>query len=231
VPTHDRPGGAPQEKGSRAVALLLAVAAIVAATITARASLVGSEATSAWQTAVGDEQRRGALLLEQVRYAYGSEGDLAFMIVAAQEQADAMREAIPGASPAVAAALETEAGVQEQVAELVKPASEIASDPRYELASGGYDLQLRLADERRSNPDDLANDPLAQVAAGDAAADHAVRLMLTTIAVGVAFLFGALAQAAHRRRRVLLVLGWIALGVASVAAVAVELGWEAGLPA
>jgi hypothetical protein len=224
VPADTDGSDARGEKGSRGVALLLAIAAVIAAIITARASLVSNDASDAWGTAVGDEQRRGALLLEQVRYTYGSEGDLAFMIASAETQADALHRAGPAQSPDVAAQVEAEAQVQDQVVDLVLPASEVASDPRYALPSGGYDLELRLADERLSNPDDVATDPPARMAEGDAAASLAERLMQTTIAVGVAFLFGALAQTTRRRRRPLLLLGWVSVAVAVVAAIVVELG-------
>src|SRR5262245_7347056 len=45
VRADDATAGRPTEKGSRAVALLLAIAAVIAAVITARASLVSSEAS------------------------------------------------------------------------------------------------------------------------------------------------------------------------------------------
>ena len=211
---------------SRAVAILLAVAAIVAAIITARASLVASDATSAWNGAVSVEQRRGAMLLEQFRYTYAIEGDQAFMIATAEEKAAALRAAAaaPSLPPDVAAALAAEAEVQQQLRDLVGPSSEIVSDPRYVLPDGGYDLQRRLADTRAADPENIALDPLIEMAAGDAAADEANRLMLATIGVAMAFLCGALAQAFGRHRRLLLTLGWAALAVGSAAAVAISTG-------
>jgi hypothetical protein len=210
---------------SRAVAILLAVAAIVAAIITGRAALVASDATSAWNSSVGVEQRRGALFMEQFRYTYSVEGDQAFMLAIAEEKAAALRDAAaaPSRAPEVAAALVAEAQVQQQLRDLVGPASEIVSDARYVLPDGGYDLQQRLADSRAENPDDLAADPLVEMAAGDAAADEANRLMLATLGVAMAFLCGALAQAFASRRRLLLTIGWIALGMGLAAAIAITL--------
>ena len=48
--------------------------------------------------------------------------------------------------------------------------------------------------------------------------------MLATLGIGAAFLCGALAQAFTRRRRPLLVLGWLALAAGAAAALAIELG-------
>lgn len=210
---------------SRAVAVLLAVAAIVAAIITARASLVASDATSAWNGAVSVEQRRGALFLEQFRYAYSIEGDQAFMLTIVEEKAAALRAAAaaPDLDPAVATALANEAQVQQQLRDLVGPSSDIVSDPRYVLPDGGYDIGRRLADTREENPEDTAADPLVDMAAGDAAADEADRLMLATLGVAMAFLCGALAQAFGRHRRLLLTLGWVALALGAGAAVAITL--------
>ena len=210
------------DKGSRAVALLLAIAAIVGAIVTAQASLVGSDATSAWQQSVANEQRRGALLLEGVRYTYGAEGDMALMVATAVVRAQELRALAEGQPPEIAAELIAEAQVHEQVVEMITPASGIASDPRYALPSGGYDIQLRLADSRNETPADVAIDPIADVVVGDADADKANRLIATTLGIGVAFLFGALAQAFAQQRRLLLLIGWGFLAASGVAAFVVQ---------
>jgi hypothetical protein len=229
MPPADPPLSEPASSSSRAVAILLAVAAIVAAIITARAALVASDATSAWTDSVGVEQRRGALFLEQFRYTYAIEGDQAFMLTIAEEKAAALRAAAaaPDLAPEVVTALTAEAQVQQQLRDLVGPSVEMASDPRYVLPDGGYDLQQRLADERATDPEAVAEDPLVEMAAGDAAADEANRLMLATIGVAMAFLCGALAQAFGRHRRLLLALGWVALAAGSVAAIAVTVATPA----
>jgi hypothetical protein len=98
----------------------------------------------------------------------------------------------------------------------------MANDPRYALEGGGYDVVLWLADQRIQSPLDLTIDPGRDVAAGDLAADQAIRLMSTTIAVGFAFLFGALAQAFRPARTLLLVAGWTSLLVGVLLALALE---------
>jgi hypothetical protein len=209
--------GHPQEKGSRAVALLLAIAAVFAAIVTARASLIASDATSYWQDAVAVEQRRGALLLEEVRYTYGVEGEMAFRIATDQVIAEELRAIGPLQSPDVAARVDREAQVHEQVVQLVGPTQDLISDPAYRLPDGGYDLQLRLAHQRAGDKAE-ANDPAADFEAGDAAAERSDRLLVVTVIIGGAFLLGALAQPLRRRRRLLLSLGWVCLGVSVVAA-------------
>lgn len=213
-----------KDKGSRAVVLLLAAAALVAALITGRASLLGSDATSAWQSSVSAEQKRGALLLEDASYTYTVEGDLAFMIATAQIRAQELRAAAEGKAPEVAARLVAEAQVQQQVVDLISTSSEVVSNARYVLPDGGYDLQLRLADRRRELGEDLTIDPVAVVAAGDAAAERATQLMATNLLIGMAFLLGALAQALLPWRRMLLVLGWASLSVAATIAIVLEAG-------
>jgi hypothetical protein len=211
-----------EEKGSRAVALLLAIAAVVAAIITARASLIASDAGDAWQASVSEEQRRGAMLLENVRYTFGTEGEVALMIASADVRAQEFRAEAARRSPEIAMALLAEADVQQQVLDSTRSASEVASDPRYALPSGGYDLELRLADSRQELGDDLSIDPATSIAAGDAASDRAIRLTAATLGVGLAFLLGALAQALRRPRRLLLLAGWLAVLVTVAVAIALE---------
>lgn len=219
----DQPPADAQER-SRAIPLLLAAAAVLAAIVTARASLVSSDAAITWVDSVRDEQRRGAVLQEEVRYTYGSEASLGFMVLIAEVRAQELRAIAQGQPPAVAARLEAEARIQQTVVDLVSDNAPLLSDPRYRLASGGLDVQRRLADERAAEPSVVAIDPLGTLAAGDVHADHSVRLMVATIVIAGAFLFGALAQAFQRRRRPLLLLGWLALLAGGAWALAVELG-------
>ena len=67
-------------------------------------------------------------------------------------------------------------------------------------------------------------DPAARVAEGDLASDASIRSQSVTIVVGMAFLFGALAQALSRHRRLLLGLGWASLALALCLALAWGMG-------
>ena len=204
------------------VALLLGAAAVVAALITARASVLGSEATDLWQKAVREEARRGAILIQGVRYTYGDEADTAFMIATSEARAAALEEASAVASPDVASRLAAEARVHAQVADAMRGSVNLADDPAFMLPNGGYDLQASLATARREAGDDRLTDPTATVAAGDAASQQAIRLLAVTIVAGLAFLAGSLAQVVASRRRLLLIIGWGTLTAAGLLAIAIE---------
>jgi hypothetical protein len=205
------------------VALLLAAAAVVAAIVTARASFLGSEATDHWQRSVREEERRGALLIQGVRFTYGEEGDVSFMIATSEARAAALEEAAASAPPDVAERLTAEAQVHSQVADAMRESVVFGTDPRFTLPSGGYGLAASLASDRAEEGADVMADPLATVRAGDEASRHAIRILAVAIVVGLAFMAGSLAQALPSRRRLLLIAGWVVLGVASALALAVEL--------
>lgn len=220
------PAEPPAERGAggRTVALLLALAAILAAVVSARAGLYASDATSAWTSAVGVEQKRGALLLADVRDVYGAQADQALMIATARLRAERLRAAMDGASPDVVVALAVEARVHDAVVALADPGSSplrIFADPAYLLPSGAYDLPRVLADARALLGDDLTADPAEAFAEGDRAAARSQILLALTIPIACVFLAGALAQAWRRFRRPLLALGWVVLAVAAVPAVVV----------
>ena len=221
-PADGRSSQSQAARDGHCVAILLAAAAIVAAIITARATIKGSEATGLWQQSVGEEQKRGAFLLEGARYAYGDVGDMAFFIATEQVRADELQAASATAPADIAPHLLMEAQVHAQVAEAIRTSSVIGTEEQYQLPSGGYDLQRFLADERLELGDDLRIDPLATVEEGDRASEHGRRLIGTMALVGLSFLLGSLAQSMTTRRRLLLLLGWAALAVAVLMAVAVE---------
>lgn len=218
-----RAGQDTNEKGSRSVAVMLAAAAILAAVISAHAALLGSDATGAWHASVQDELKRGALALETVRYTYAIEGGRAFLITTSQILGQEHRAEASRRPPEVARRLIAEAAAQEQVTALLIPVSEVASDPRYALPEGGYDLRLRLLDARSTMPGAPRPDPIARVAEGDIASDASIRWQSITIVVGVAFLFGAVAQAVSRYRRLFLFMGWASLALTPGLALALGL--------
>lgn len=216
----------PQKKeptSGRGVAILLSTAAVLAAMLTARAALISSDASGSWQQSMRTEVKRSAFAMEDIRYVYNSEAQVAFSIAMEQVRAQELRTYAAQQSPDARPALEAEAKVHEGTVTIMLPSSEFASDPVYALPSGGYDVVVRLADTRAASPDALALDPDALMAAGDHATDRAVRMMSTTIPVGFAFLVGALAQGWHRRRRLLLAIGWSCLVAAGTLGLAVEL--------
>jgi hypothetical protein len=201
---------------------MLTAAAILAAAIATRASLLTSSAGSDWNRGVRNEVKAGAAMLEDVRFVYNVEAGQAFRVAAAQARSFEYRQRAEQAGPGVRAALLVESAAQQMVADVLVESAEIAQDPKYQRDDGSFDLGLRLADVRARNADLVAVDPEADQARGDDRADAGVRTMAATIPVGVAFLLGAMAQAHPRRRRGLLIAGWVSLGLAAAAAIALE---------
>ena len=205
------------------VAFLLAAAAIVAAIITARASVLGGQATDLWQQSVREEERRGALLSLGVRYAYGEEGDVAFMIATSQTRADALEDAAASAPPDIAERLTAESQVHAQVAESMRTSVQIAERPAVHARRRAATTCRRAS--RTTGPRAVTTrsaDPVVTIALADETSAHAVRILAVAIVVGVVFLLGSLAQALRSRRRALLIAGWTTLGAAVVIAIAVE---------
>jgi hypothetical protein len=208
--------------------LVLAVAAVLAAGLAARSALLSSSAAGARQMAVRTELKLGAAMVEDVRYVYNTEGPRAFRIAAARVRAEEYGRRADASRGDVAAAMRIEANAQRLTADtLVQSEAEldfpsIAADDTYLTPSGGYDLGRRLTDVRAENPDLVVLDPAGIQAEGEHKADLAVKLLGATVPVGFAFMFGALGQAYTRRRRGLLVGAWVALGVAVVLAVLIE---------
>jgi hypothetical protein len=200
------------------VALLLAVAAVAAALITLVALNSSSDASSAWQSALRQEVARGAVAVEDIRYVYAVEAPTAFQIAALEIQAEEYRRAASGAAPEVAAALEARAQVLEMTLASMRSTIEMAV-PAYALPEGGYDPLKRLA-EALADPERVVYDPDGAMSTGDLAASRSDRLMTAIVVIGMAFLFGALAQASRGARRPLLILGWLALGAGVALAMA-----------
>lgn len=201
----------PADGGDRGVASLLAVAAIVVAIITLVAVRSSGDASGQWQSALRQEIARGALAVQDIRTIYRVEALSAFQVAVSEVQAQEYRTAASSAAPEVRSRLEARAAVLEMAVGVLKPSVEMAA-PAYALPSGGYDTLRRLS-ERLNDPARDARDPDGTMAIGDAAAARSERLMASIVIVAFAFLFGALAQAFRQPRRVLLVCGWVALGI------------------
>jgi hypothetical protein len=150
---------ASSERGHAGVALLLATAAVVAAIIGARASMVSSAASESWQSALRTEVKRSAGAMEDVRYLYQTEMPVAIRILQARlVQGELQAAAATAAGPAKQALL-LEADVQAGIISGLIPNSNLAGKAAYALPSGGYDLGMRLADLRAQNPALVTLDP------------------------------------------------------------------------
>jgi hypothetical protein len=223
-PPEGQPTVRPEEgEESLLVPLLLALAAAVAAVLGARAALVSSSASGAWQTSVRQEVKRSAALVEDVRYVYAVEAPVALDAAAAAIEAEELRQAAETLAGDDRAAVEAEALVRQTSADALVGAFDLTQDPKYRAADG-YDVAARLADVRDQYPDLVALAPDASMDAGDEASRHARRLVAATIPVAVAFLFGALAQGFPRYRTRLAVAGFAVLAVGVGIGVLAEVG-------
>jgi hypothetical protein len=138
---------------------------------------------------------------------YTDEGPLAYRIAEARVREGTFREQAAGATEEIGAALTLEADVQKTLAESLLPNSEIAADPRYALPEGGFELAMRLADDRALDPSLLAVDPAPEQAAGDRAIAKGVMLVAAGVPVGLTLFLGALATAFGAYRRPLSMAG------------------------
>jgi hypothetical protein len=202
----------------------VAIAAIVAAILGARAALLASDGSDAWQSAVRQEVKRDAALVEDVRFVFGDEGRNAFRVAQARVRSQAYREAAPSAPGPVGDALLLEADALDQVAAALVPSAVMASDPKYGLPDGGFKTAARMTDVRAEHPDLLAVNPDSPQQTGDVVVARSLRMLTAAILVAFALFFGAVAEAFPRPRRLLLGLGSVALIVGAAFGLAVELG-------
>ena len=205
------------------MAILLAFAATVAAVLGARAAVVSSAASEVWQTAVREEVKRSAALVEDVRYVYAVEAAVALRAAAAAVEADELRQSAGSLGDPEKTAAESQAFVRQISADVLVGAFDLTKDPTYH-AGDGYDVAARLADVRDEHPELVALDQDATMNSGSEESRHGWRLVAATILAAVAFLCGSLAQGFPRYRSPLSIAGFTFLALAAAAAVLVEVG-------
>jgi hypothetical protein len=210
-----------KETGSeRAVAILIAAAAIVGVALGARATLLATDASDAWKSAVRSEVKRAAASVEDVRYVYASEAPIAMQGAFAKVRAAELERSAANASGSVRSALLAEAQTRRTFAtQIAKSAPSLRT---YGTPKGGFDAAKRLADQRRRYPDLVAIDPEVQQREGDRLSRQALLDVLATAPAAVAFMLGALAEAFHRRRSVLVLVGALFVAAAVVFGIVVE---------
>lgn len=207
---------------ARGATLLLALAAVAAAVIAGRASILNDRGAEAWHAAVREHIKQMAAMVEDVRYLYENEAPLALRVLEAEIRAEEYAGEARRASGQEAALLRVEAETNAQLADVLIGASEIAGEPDYRLEDGGFDLVQRLQDLRALNPDLVALDPSATEARGTELALKGSLLFLAVVPVAVAFLLGALVQGFPARRRPLVIAGFAFILLSVAWAVAVE---------
>jgi len=205
------------------VAVLLACAAVVAAVIGARAALIGDDGSDTWHTSVREDVKAGAGLVEDVRYVYTEEAQLAFQVAEGEVRAEEARREARSESGLARELLEAHAGAQQGVVDTVKSSSSLAKNPKYALPEGGYDVPRRMVDTRAKNPDLVEIDADATEEEGSDKSFESALLVASTLPAGLAFLCGALAHGFPSRRRWLVPLGFALTGLSLVLAIIVEL--------
>ena len=209
---------------STAIAVLLAIAAVFAAAIGARAAFLADVGSDKWHEAVRTEIKYGAALLEDTRFVYQEVAPQAFQVISSTIRAQELtRQA--RRDPSVRALLEGEAGAQQQLSKSIAHATGIDRDRRYLAAGPSFDVARRLADGRNRNPKLVELDAGEVVHEGSELKRQSSLLFATAIPAAFAFLCGALAHGFGTWRRWLLPLGFTLCAVAFVLALIVELSF------
>ncbi|MFN2467085.1 MAG: hypothetical protein ABR521_02990, partial [Gaiellaceae bacterium] len=215
------PPQAHDERHERAVAILLALAAVAGVALGARATLLEGDATDLWQSAVRQEIKRAAASVEDVRFVYAAEGPQVFAIDVARLRAEELRRAAGRAAGETQTELRLEARTfSEYVRQTARPPLPVSR--RYLTATGGFDAARRLADNRRRYPDLVAIDPDRPQERGDDLGRRAIFEMAATIPAALAFFLGALSQVFRRPRRPFLLAGAVSLATAVAAGIVLE---------
>jgi hypothetical protein len=140
--------------------ILLAVAATLAAAVGGWSSIVADRGSDTWHAAVREHVKQSAGAVEDIRFVYQEEGATALQVAEARMLADEYRRAARRATGLARELLLLEASAQEEAGEVLAGGSEVSEDPRYQDPDGdGFDLLLRLSDNRQETPDLLALDP------------------------------------------------------------------------
>jgi hypothetical protein len=213
------------EQGStrNVVVWLLVASAVAAAGIGVRSQIVDSNGSGSYDQAVRQDVKRGAGVTEDLRFIYSEEGPTAFRVAESRIRGEELRRAARGKSGLESSYLKGEAGAQDQIIATLQPTVALTSDPKYKGRGDSYDLFRRLADERKKHPELLHVNPNATEKVGSDSAKSSTLLTAATIPVGFAFLFGSLTEGFPRRRRPLLVVGWVCLAIGVLFAIVVEL--------
>jgi hypothetical protein len=213
--------GNEQDDTSTVVAVLLAAAAVVAAVIGFRAALLGDSGSDTFHEAIREDVKSGSGIVEDARFVYSEQAPAALEVASERIQGEELEKQVGRADPEIRDLVKTEASKHEGILGVILEASAIASESKY-AKGDGYDVVARLADQRNEHPDLVALDPAGTEEEGIDRSRKATLLIAATIPAGLAFLFGALAQGFPDRRRLLVRAGFVAVGVAALAAIAIE---------
>lgn len=205
-----------------AVAILLATAAVLAAVIAGRASIVADRGSDTWHKSLREHVKQAAGTVETSRFLYGEEAAVALTVVDARTFAEELREEARRFQGPGREAILVEVFAQEQLADTIARDQPLASDPRYQGPGGVPDVVGRLVDERAASPGIASLDPDATEELGTRLNRQASFLVMSAVPVALAFLFGALVHGFPRARQGLVTAGFAFVAIGLVMAVAVE---------
>lgn len=193
---------------------LMTVAAIIGAVITLRAAMLASEAGESWARATREETSRDNYLARMSDYVFVGTAPFEIARVQATLFEQGLLHAARKTTGRLRLMLLSEAKLQTHVRKLTTDK---------DLPVSYTDSGLPVSDTYLSQPGwYVAGDHLASVlvpgsspsehqAIGDSLSTRATVAMSMTIPAAVSFLFGTLAFALPRRRRILLLLGFAAI--------------------
>jgi hypothetical protein len=219
-PSQPKGGEAPH----RGVALLLTGAAVLAALIGARASVLSANASTSWQQGTREKVKEASAYVESIRYIYGVEVPRAMLVTEMRFRVDELSNLpkVEQLKEDLQRSIAVEKEIQQNMLDQIAAASVLGSEPKYRTDLG-FDPALMLADDRANMPASLLSvDPEATKELGDETGDKAIRMISATIFISFAFLCGSMARGFPRRRRQWLASGIVFLGAGLVAAIVFE---------
>ena len=171
---------APPEEAEEGFGLAILLA--LAATVSGRSRSEGGGGVvrriGVWQTAVREEVKRLAALVEDVRYVYAVEAAVALR--GRRWQRMSCGKALTPSATRRSRRRSPRAFVRQTSADVLTGAFDLTKDPKYH-AGDGYDVAARLADVRNQHPELVALDPDATMATGSEDSRHGWRLVAATI--------------------------------------------------
>jgi hypothetical protein len=198
----------PEEKPSSnrmelAIAMLIAIVSLTTAVAAWRTNAVGSKAGDATRLGLIDTVKQETASNENSRKLY-EEAGYAQSYAVTLAGVEAMEAS--GDSTAAAQAVNMRQYLLPGIVQLADP---LATDPKYQLDNGTYDLELRYADLQAESPDLSGLDPQASFTLSDQYSSEQRWLMLGTILLALSLFWLALAQVGGSRLR----LGTMGIGV------------------
>lgn len=206
------PAAAAEGRDTR-VAVLLAVAAIVAAALAARATLLSGAAGDEWQRAVRGEAKQSAMIVNHTIYAYN---EVPFALGATEHRYVALElgKSIE-ANPQLSRPLFETFAVEAYASKLSK------NEKPWVRGDGSFAVHERIASLVKA--DSTGTPPEEVVRGGDAQAHRAWVIGLAILPAAAGFFFAALAQALPRARRVAVPLAVLLVVAALLAAAVAEM--------